>query len=70
MSVTEAGNKQGYTRVECKKEILGSEGDDDDKGEKVVEGGDDIFGGVKQIDAHVLAGGYRGNVVSCRCRRR
>ena len=43
----EAGNKQGYTRVERKKERSMERGNDADKGEKEVEGGNDIFEEVK-----------------------
>ena len=48
------GNKQGYTSVEYKKERSVEEGDNADKGEKEMEGGDDIFMRVKQVDSHVL----------------
>ena len=52
--MTEAGNKQEYTRVEHKKESSVERSDDADKGEEEIEGGDDIFEGVKQVDLHVL----------------
>lgn len=56
--MTKVGNKQGYTGVEHKKERLVDEGDNDDKGEKETEGGDDIFARVKQVDPHALVDGY------------
>ena len=58
--MTEAGNKQGYTGVEHKKERSVERGDDADEGEKEIEGGDDIFEGVKQVDSHVLRVGSEG----------
>ena len=54
----EAGNKQGYTRVEYKKERSVEGGNDADEGEEEIEGGDDIFERVKQVDLHALRVGF------------
>ena len=48
--MTEGGNKQEYTGVERKKESSVERSDDADKGEEKIEGGDDIFEGIKQVD--------------------
>ena len=68
--MTEAGNKQGYIHVECRNERLVEEGDDADEEEKEIEGGDNIFEGVKQVDLHVLIGSSEGIVSVGICRRR
>ena len=68
--MTEAGNKQGYTRVERKKERSVERGDDADEGEKEIEGGNDIFEGVKQVDLHVLRVGSEGVIFIGICRRK
>ena len=68
--MTEVGNKQGYTRVEHKKERSMEEGDDANKEEKEMEGGDDIFKGVKQIDLHALMVSSEGVVFIGKCRRK
>ena len=65
----EAGNKHEYTGVECKKEISVERGNDADEGEKEVEGRDNIFGRVKQIDSHAVKVGF-GGVVCIVIRRR
>ena len=67
--MTEAGNKHGYTGVECKKERSVEEGNDADEEEKEMEGGDDIFKGVKQVDLHALIVSSEG-IVSIGTRRR
>ena len=68
--MTEVGNKQGYTGVECKKERSMERGDDTDEGEKEIEGGDNIFEGVKQVNLHVLKIGSEGVVSIGTCRRK
>ena len=70
MSVTKAGNKQGYTHVECSKERSVEKGNDADEEEKEIEGGDDIFEGVKQVDLHALIRSSVGIVSVGTCRRR
>ena len=70
MSMTGAGNKQGYMGVECKKEKLVEEGDVVDEGEKEIEDGEDIFIGIKQIDAHARGDGSGGNIISHKCKMR
>ena len=60
--MTEVGNKQGYTGIECKKERSVEEGDGADEGEEETEGGDNIFKGVKQVDLHVLMMSFEGVV--------
>ena len=67
--MTEAGNKQGYTYVERRKQRSVEEGNDTDEVEKEIEGGDDIFKGVKQVDLHALIGSSEG-VVSVGTHRR
>ena len=66
----EAGNKQGYTGVECKKERLVEEGDGVDKGKEETKGGDNILKRVKQVDVHVSVGSFEGVVFADRHRRR
>lgn len=66
----EVGSKHGYTGVEHKKKRSIDKGDDDDEEEKEMEGGDNIFGRVKQINVHVWKDGCGGSIVFCRCRRR
>ena len=46
------------------------EGDSDDEREEEADGGDNIFGRVKQIDVHAQVGDCEGIVVSHRHRRR
>ena len=45
-------------------------GNDADEGEKEIEGGDDIFKGVKQVDSHVLKVGFGGIVFIGTCRKK
>ena len=67
--MTEAGNKQGYTGVERKKESSVERGDESDKGEKEIEDRDDIFGRIKQVDLHAKRVGLEDAVFIEICRR-
>ena len=66
----EVGNKHGYTGVEHKKESSVERGDNSDEGEKKVEGGDDIFSRVKQVDSHAKRIDLEGIVSIEICRRK
>lgn len=67
--MTEAGNKHGYTGIEHKKERLVEEGDGADEGEKEIEGRDDIFKRVKQVNLHTLMVSSEG-IISVGIRRK
>ena len=58
----EVGNKQGYTGVEHKKDKLVDERDGGDKGEEEIEGRNDIFIGVKQVNLHASMVGFEDTV--------